>query len=302
MRLTFVTLDVFTNRSFAGNPLAVVLDAGELTGEQMQTIAREFNLSETIFVMKPADPANTARVRIFLPAAEIPFAGHPTLGCAILLAGQKAKPGCSFETEIRLEETAGLVPVKVTRIGEASHGMFTAPVIPHAAPGTTPSAALAAKALSIEESAIGFDRHAVGLWQGGPRFLFLPILSRSTLARCQVCEPYWSQMTGTAGVIGAYVYSRGGDHAETGFRARMFAPASGVPEDPATGAATAIFAAQLLASGELKPGTSRFRLEQGYEMGRPSDLDLEVDVSSGAVTAVRVGGQAIQVMEGILEV
>ncbi|MGH8865619.1 MAG: PhzF family phenazine biosynthesis protein, partial [Burkholderiales bacterium] len=112
MKLKFHTLDVFTNRKFGGNPLAVVLDADRLSTEQMQTIAREFNLSETIFVMKPADPANSAKVRIFFPAGEMAFAGHPTVGCAVLLAEQKYKPGCSFETEIRLEEGAGLVPVK----------------------------------------------------------------------------------------------------------------------------------------------------------------------------------------------
>ena len=107
MRRRFVTLDVFTNRKFGGNPLAVVLGADALSGEQMQTIAREFNLSETIFVLKPADASNTARVRIFLPSAEIPFAGHPTVGVAVLLAEMKHKPGCSFETEIRLEAVAG---------------------------------------------------------------------------------------------------------------------------------------------------------------------------------------------------
>ena len=118
MRYTFHTLDVFTNRRFGGNPLAVVLDADALTTEQMQTITREFNLSETIFVMKPENPANTAKVRIFFPGGEMAFAGHPTIGCAILLAEQKYKPGCSFETTILLEENAGLVPVKVSRIGD----------------------------------------------------------------------------------------------------------------------------------------------------------------------------------------
>ena len=132
MKLTFHTLDVFTGKKFGGNPLAVVLDADALSDAQMQTIAREFNLSETIFVMKPVDPANTAKVRIFFPTAEIPFAGHPTVGCAILLASKKYKDGCSFETSIRLEEVAGLVPVKVTRIGEVARAIFTAPVVPFA--------------------------------------------------------------------------------------------------------------------------------------------------------------------------
>ncbi len=132
MKLTFFTYDVFTNRPFAGNPLAIVEDADQLSDQQMQTIAREFNLSETIFIRKPKDAANTASVRIFFPTAEIPFAGHPTVGCAIHLAQKKYKPGCAFETEIRLEEVAGLVPVKVSRIGDHPRAQFTAPVVPFA--------------------------------------------------------------------------------------------------------------------------------------------------------------------------
>ncbi len=302
MRFDFATLDVFTNRRFAGNGLAVVLDADPLTTEQMQAIAREFNLSETIFVMKPADPAHTARVRIFFPTGEIPFAGHPTLGCAIFLAEQKYKPGCSFETLIMLEEVAGLVPVKISRIGDVSTGVFTAPIVPHAAKAALPSPALAAKALSLNENEIGFGAHCIGAWQGGPTFLFVPVKSRDALARCTVSEPSWSEMTGTSRIWNAYAYTAGGDHAETNYRARMFAPAAGVSEDPATGSATALLAAQLLASKELADGKTRLKLEQGYEMGRPSDLVLEADVAGGQLTAVRVGGQAVQVMEGSLEV
>src|SRR5438552_180838 len=118
MKFNFHTLDVFTSTRFGGNPLAVVLDADRLSTAQMQAIAREFNLSETIFVQTPESASNTAKVRIFFPQGEMPFAGHPTLGCAILLAEMNHKQGRSFETEIRLEEPAGLVPVKVTRIGE----------------------------------------------------------------------------------------------------------------------------------------------------------------------------------------
>src|SRR5438552_4584516 len=135
MRLHFHTLDVFTAIRFGGNPLAVVLGADSLSSAQMQAIAREFNLSETIFVQTPADTGNTAKVRIFFPTGEMPFAGHPTLGCAILLAEMNHKAGCSFETEIRLEEQAGLVPVRITRIGEMPVGMFTAPVVPFSADG-----------------------------------------------------------------------------------------------------------------------------------------------------------------------
>jgi trans-2,3-dihydro-3-hydroxyanthranilate isomerase len=300
MKLAFHTLDVFTGRRFGSNPLAVVLGADGLAAPVMQAIAREFNLSETIFVQTPESASNTAKVRIFFPTGEMPFAGHPTLGCAILLAEMKHKAGCSFETEIRLEEVAGLVPVKVTRIGDAPVGMFKAPVVPFRAKSAAPGKGDAAQALGLEPGDIGFDAHAIGVFEGGPRFLYIPVRSRAALAKARPQEPHWSAVTEAAEVDSAYLYTRGGDGAETSFRARMFAPAAGIPEDPATGSATAILAAQLLAAGELGEGTNRFSFEQGYEMGRPSDLRLEVDAASGKVTAVRVGGSAVRVSEGTI--
>ena len=192
MQLTFHTLDVFTNRRFGGNPLAVVLDADALSTEQMQTITREFNLSETIFVMKPEDPANTAKVRIFFPGGEMPFAGHPTVGCAVLLAEMKYKAGCSFETEIRLEEKAGLVPVKVSRIGDHPRAQFTAPVVPFAVDIPLPALISWRRRLSLEPGDIGFENHGIGVHQGGPRFFHVPVKSREALARCVVAEPHWS--------------------------------------------------------------------------------------------------------------
>jgi trans-2,3-dihydro-3-hydroxyanthranilate isomerase len=302
MQLSFHTLDVFTNRRFGGNPLAVVLGADALSTEQMQAITREFNLSETIFVMKPEDPANTAKVRIFFPGGEMPFAGHPTVGCAVLLAEMKYKAGCSFETEIRLEENAGLVPVKVSRIGDHPRAQFTAPVVPFAVDLPLPSIDLVAKALSLEPEDIGFDNHSHKVHQGGPRFFHVPVKTRAALARCVVAEPHWSKMIGALGVDNAYVYTRRGDSPKAHFRARMFAPTGGIPEDPATGSATALLAAQLLKAEALKDGTHQWQLEQGYEMGRPSDLFLEADVAGGALKAVRVAGQAVKVMQGTLEI
>jgi trans-2,3-dihydro-3-hydroxyanthranilate isomerase len=301
MRLPFHTYDVFTNRHFSGNPLAIVEEADALSDPQMQTIAREFNLSETIFVRTPSDPANTASVRIFFPTAEIPFAGHPTVGCAIHLASKKYKPGCSFETTIRLEEVAGLVPVKVSRIGDVPRAQFTAPVVPFAVDMPLPSVEETAQALSLSPADIGFDGHALGLYQGGPRFFYVPLNSREALAKARVIEPHWSRLTGGMGIGNAYLYVRGGDHAETHFRSRMYAPGEGIPEDPATGSATALLAAQLLQAEALKDGTHRWKLEQGYEMGRPSDLWLETDVAAAKLVAVRVAGQAVQIMSGVLE-
>ena len=301
MKLQFFTYDVFTAEKFGGNPLAIVIGADGLTPQQMQTIAREFNLSETIFVMRPDDLGNTAKVRIFFPTAEIPFAGHPTIGCAIFLAEQRQKPGCPFETEIRLEEVAGLVPVKVTRIGGVPRAMFTAPVTPYRVDVPVSGAAELASATGLTETDIGFDGHRPGVFEGGPRFLYVPVNSRAALAASRPIEPHWSAVTKACGVDAAFVYTRGGDAAGTHFRARMYSPTAGIPEDPATGSATALLAAQLLASEGLSDGTHRWQLEQGYEMGRPSDLVLEADVGGGTLNAVRVAGQAVQIMSGMLE-
>jgi trans-2,3-dihydro-3-hydroxyanthranilate isomerase len=301
MKLRYHTLDVFTAKRFGGNQLAVVHGADTLTDATMQAIAGEFNLPETIFVRKPAAAANTASVRIFTPKSELPFAGHPVVGCAVLLASQKHKDGCNFETDIRLEAPAGLVPLKVTRIGPTPRAIFTAPVLGAAVAGAMPTPAAAAAALGLEAGDIGIDSHAITHLKGGPSFFFVPIASRAALARAWPREPHWTEAFRKLSV-GVYLYARGGDAPATSFRARMFAPDSGIPEDPATGSATAAFARQLLTFEKLGQGTHTFALEQGYEMGRPSDLHLEIDVTGGDLAAVRVAGQAVQIAEGMLEV
>jgi trans-2,3-dihydro-3-hydroxyanthranilate isomerase len=297
MQLKFHTLDVFTHARFGGNPLAVVHDADELTTGQMQAITREFNLSETIFVMRPANAANTARVRIFFPGGEMPFAGHPVVGCAVLLASLSHDG--DFETEIRLEANAGFVPLKVVRKAGRASAQFTAPVIPFEVDAAKPDLELVAKALSLEAQDIGFDSHKLNVCRGGPTFFYVPVASRAALKRCVVAEPHWSEMIGGMGVDNAYVYAKG-DGAPH-FHARLFAPTGGIPEDPATGSATALFAAQLLRAGRLPNGVNAFSLQQGYDMGRPSDLALEADVKNGALTGVRVAGGAVRVMEGVLD-
>ena len=296
MRLTFHTLDVFTNRRFCGNPLAVVLDADHLSTEQMQTITREFNLSETTFVMKPDDPANTAKMRIFFPGGEMPFAGHPTLGTAILLAE------LSNLANIRFELKAGLTPVQISKTGHVYSGIFTAPIVPFHVDIKLPSVAETAQALNVAVDDIGFDGHGIASLEGGPRFFYVPVNSRSALEKSQVREPYWSALIAPlGGVDAAYLYTRGGDGPNASFRARMYSPTGGIPEDPATGSATALLAAQLLKAESLKDGTHTWQLEQGYEMGRPSDLGLEADVAGGKLIAVRVAGQAVRVMQGTLD-
>ncbi len=298
MRLRFFTVDVFTTRRFAGNPLAIVEAADAVTTAQMQMIAREFNLSETIFVQTPDDPAHTAKVRIFFPTAEIPFAGHPTIGCAVHLAQQAQGGEGDFETLITLEEVAGLVPVKVRRKNGAVTAQFTAPIIPHAHPGVIPDAQTAAHAVGLQAAQLGFGEHAIGLYAGGPAFLYLPVTNREALAAARPCEPYWSAMVEAANCDSAYLYWAG---APDSIHARMFSPTAGIPEDPATGSASAILAAQLLAGGALQEGMNSFQLRQGYDMGRPSDIALEVDVAGGKLVAVRVAGSSVAVSDGWLE-
>jgi trans-2,3-dihydro-3-hydroxyanthranilate isomerase len=303
MKLTFHTLDVFTHKKFGGNPLAVVMDADGLSTEQMQTICREFNLSETTFVLKPDDPSHTAKVRIFYPGGEMPFAGHPTLGTAALLAELKQKPGCSFETNITLELKAGLTPVRITRIADRVSGVFTAPVVPFHADVVLPEVADVAKALHLDVGDIGFDGHRIASLEGGPRFFYVPVKSRGALEKSMVIEPYWSALIRPInGIDAAYIYTRGGDATDTRYRARMYSPTGGIAEDPATGSATALLAAQLLTAEKLQDGTHKWKLEQGYEMGRPSDLSLEADVKGAKLVAVRVGGGAVRMMDGVLEV
>ncbi len=298
MKLHFHTLDVFTTRKFAGNPLAVVLGADHLTTQQMQTITREFNLSETTFVMQPDDPANTAKVRIFYPGGEMPFAGHPTIGTAILLAEMRGL------NEVRLELKAGLTPVKITRADGAVSATLTAPIVPFHVDVPLPSAVDTARALNLDPADIGFDSHQIASLEGGPRFFYVPVKSRAALEKSQVREPFWSELLKPMGnsVDAAYLYTRGGDGPNVSFRTRMYSPTGGIPEDPATGSATALLAAQLLRAEKLTHGTHQWKLEQGYEMGRPSDLRLEADVAGGALKAVRVGGHAVKVMSGEIEI
>ena len=301
MQLDFYTLDVFTTQKFGGNPLAVVLGADGLTTAQMQTITREFNLSETTFVMKPENAANTAKVRIFYPRGEMPFAGHPTIGTAILLAELKNKQGCTFETEVRLELQAGLTPVKVTRIADRVNARLRAPVIPRLSQGDVPLIRDVANALGISVGDIGFDGHQIALTRGAIGFLCVPVKSAAVVARSRIMEPQWSEIIkATDDMDAAYIYCRGGEDAGTHYHARMFSPTGGIPEDPATGSATVQMAAQLLAAEKLKDGLHLWNFEQGYEMGRPSQLKLEADVAQGVLREVRLAGSAVRMMSGEL--
>ncbi len=276
--LDFEVWDVFTDVPFAGNPLAIVTGADGLSTQQMQTIAREFNLSETIFLMAPRDPAHTARARIFFPTAEIPFAGHPTVGAALMLAGKRGL------NHVTLEEQAGLVPVQITD----GLARFQAPVTPFGL-DVAIDPVLAAQALDIDAQEIG--PHRIGVHEGGPRFLFVPVSSRDSLRRARPIEPHWSKLMAAGGVDSAYLYT-------ADFDARMFSPTAGIPEDPATGSASALLASQLLMNGGLNEGDNHFALKQGEDMGRLSRISLSVRVTAGAIETVHVAGQAVKISSG----
>ncbi len=287
--LPFHIYDVFTDRPFAGNPLAIVEDADGLSTSQMQTVARQFNLSETIFIQTPDDPAHTAKVRIFTPNAEIPFAGHPTIGCALHLS-DRAQDGV-----VTLEEVAGLVPVQIAD-GLAE---LTAPRIP-APIGTAPSPARVAEAVGLSTDQIG--PHAPGAFEAGPAFLFAQVRDLASLAAARPMEPGWTALIDGAGIddtgrsaVGLYLYAEGRD---TDLQARMFAPNDSIPEDPATGSATAILAGQLQANGALKTGQTVLNIAQGVEMDRPSQLRLTIDRTDTTLSQIRVAGRAVPVSHG----
>ncbi|MDO5603996.1 MAG: PhzF family phenazine biosynthesis protein [Paracoccus sp. (in: a-proteobacteria)] len=280
----YLIYDVFTDRAFAGNPLAVVMGADGLSTAQMQAITREFNLSETIFVMAPRERAHCARVRIFCPTAELPFAGHPTIGCALHLSGGQ-------DGDLVLEEEAGPVPVTI-RDGLAE---FTAPrlPVPH---GPAPDPALIAQALDLAPADLGFGGHRAAVWQGGPAFLFVPLAGLDALARARPIEPQWSRLTAAAGTDSAYLYTPGGP----GVRARMFWPPNG--EDPATGSASALLAAQFHAAGDLAGGWTVLELEQGVEMGRASRITLSARLDHGRLAEIRIKGRAVQIASGRIRI
>jgi trans-2,3-dihydro-3-hydroxyanthranilate isomerase len=292
MQRRFVTLDVFTNRRFAGNPLAVVLDAGGLDTAAMQAITREFNLSETVFVLPAQNHAHRARYRIFTPGRELPFAGHPTVGTALLLA---RRDGGSAARDLVLEAEVGPVPCHVAPAeGTAS---FKLPVLPIEAGLRAATPELAA-ALTLAESDIGFANFKPSAWSGGVPYTFVPLKSRDAVARAR---PDLAKFEALSGPPSLFIFSRETVEAGHHFHARMFAPSFGILEDPATGSAVAALAGLLACHAGLADGTHTFAIEQGYEMGRPSQIYLGLTMVGGKLAAGTVGGGAVIVTEGAIE-
>jgi trans-2,3-dihydro-3-hydroxyanthranilate isomerase len=289
--LRFRTADVFTSRRYAGNPLAFVPDAAGLETEVLGAIAREFNLSETVFVTAASTDRRRFDVRIFTPASEIPFAGHPTVGCAILLVEDgKVELNAAGTAEIVLVEQAGEVPVRIRRDGSGLWARFTAPAIPKLIPIDIPARDAAAM-LGLPAGAVLCDPTAFGVGLG---FLFVQLGDLEALARASLDPGHWRRLVGGSQASQIYPYVR----TPGAIRARMFAPDQGIIEDPATGSA-AVALAGLLA-GRSQDGAHAWTIHQGVEMGRPSLIKLFADVVGGAPTRIEVEGRAVPLSEGVL--
>jgi trans-2,3-dihydro-3-hydroxyanthranilate isomerase len=300
MQLDFVTVDVFTDRRFGGNPLAVVLNADGLMPAQMQAIAAEFNLSETTFVLPPKDPAHTAEVRIFTPKAELPFAGHPNVGTGFVLASLGQVYGRTTGDPLLFEEKAGLVPLALLREGGAIVGArLTAPR--PLSRGAEIDVDVVAAACSLAAEDIETRNHRPCVASCGTAFIFAELKSREALAAAQPRPEIFSRHFPVDGATGIHLYlSDGSEGAD--IRARMFAPMHGVTEDPATGSAN-VAVAGLLASLRPEPELSlELRIIQGVEMGRPSALDASAQKRGGRVVETRIGGRCVFVARGTIEI
>lgn len=299
MSRRFFILDVFTRTALAGNPLAVVLAAEGLDEARMQAIAAEFNLSETVFVFEPKDDRHRAGLRIFTPTRELPFAGHPTIGTAVLLAhlDRAGEPGA---VAFGLEETIGVVScVAEIERADRGHARFRAPALPRVAGESSRTADLA-RVLGLEAGEVGFGRHQPSRHAAGVAFQFVPVASLDALARARPSPEALARLFGD-GPPPLYVYARA-DASGHGYRARMFAPGLGVREDPATGSAAVAFAGVLMQCEPLGDGEHDVVIEQGIEMGRPSEIGLQAVIRDGALAAVEIAGAAVIVAEGGLRV
>jgi trans-2,3-dihydro-3-hydroxyanthranilate isomerase len=318
MDLPFHTLDVFTDRTFGGNPLGVFPDAAHLPGDLMQRIALEMNLSETVFLGPPETPSGAARVRIFTPGREVPFAGHPTVGTAIFLASQGVQaPGVqagtpvgddgSGEITLMLEENVGPVPVVVRfEDGRPIFARFTTAVLPEHRPSPH----------SVEDLAamIGLDPADIGgmepdgselspeMVSCGLEYFVIPVRTIDAVRRSVLDTARWQRMLADGWAHHVYVVCMDAEGADVDVHVRMYAPGSGVPEDPATGSAAAALGGYLSAANGSERASLSWTVEQGIEMGRPSLLYVEAERQDGATSAVRVGGSAVHVSRGTMSV
>jgi trans-2,3-dihydro-3-hydroxyanthranilate isomerase len=264
----------------------------------MQAIAREFSLSETVFVLAPEDPNSRARIRIFTPRAELPFAGHPTIGTAVLLARLDGGEG---ERALVLEEGIGPVDCMAEPLdGDRGRARFDVAREPESVGEVADAAALAA-ALGLTLDDLGCEKFLPGHWSAGVPFTFVPVHSLEVVERSRPDPRLWDETFGPDDPAAVFVFCRQTVDRGHAFHARMFAPGLGVAEDPATGSAVAAFAGLLARDGGLPNGTHDLGIEQGYEMGRPSLIRLAVELRGGTLFGATIGGDAVVVSEGTIE-
>jgi trans-2,3-dihydro-3-hydroxyanthranilate isomerase len=294
----YAIYDVFTSQPLAGNQLAVVFDCDGLETARMQAIASEFNLSETTFILPPDDPAHEARVRIFVPVRELPFAGHPTVGSAVALGELRHGAG---KRAFVLEEQVGNIPCRVEVAESGSHAEFDLPRLPEqidfeVAPD------LVAAALGLSPQDIGFENHEVSVWTAGVPYVCVPVKRIEAVRNMRLNEAAWLDLVRLPGAISAapYIYCPGGNLAGSNFHARMLAPWDGIKEDPATGSAAAALSGAFSRFEALTGGQTRFVIEQGVEMGRPSSIEVTLLMDAGVLSKVSIGGQAVRIAEGHL--
>ena len=301
MNYRYCTADVFTKVAFGGNQLAVLPDARGLSDAQMQNIAREFNYSETVFVLPP-EAGGTRRLRIFTPGSEIPFAGHPTVGAAHVLAAIGEIPLTGAETKIVFEEGVGPVPVTIRAEGGSPvFCQLSVSKLPEVGP-QPPTRTTLAEILGLDVSDIvGGSTPAQALSCGLP-FLIVPLKNREAVAKARVKLDRWEEVLQRFWAPDIMVFAKDAEQDGHDIRARVFVPGQGVPEDPATGSANATLAGYLAQRDARTDGTLRWVVEQGFEMGRPSILEIEADKVAGQLTAIRVGGASVMMAEGALRV
>lgn len=302
-RFRFLTADVFTDQPFGGNQLAVFPDARNIPDERLQAVAREFNLSETTFVYPATDAANTRRLRIFTPHTELPFAGHPTVGTAhVLAATGELELAAGPTTRIVFEEAVGPVPVSIrTEGGRPAFCQLTTAMLPERGPAPPPRAAIA-EVLGLAPEELLDGAWEARAWSCGVPYLLVPVRDLDAVRRARIRLDAWDRTLSGTWAPELLVFARGGERAGSDLHGRMFAPGFGIAEDPATGSAAAALAGYLAPLSGRMDGTLRWVLEQGFEMQRPSILEIECDLRDGAPSEVRVGGSTVIVSEGTMEI
>jgi trans-2,3-dihydro-3-hydroxyanthranilate isomerase len=289
--------DVFTSIRFGGNQLAVLPEAEGLSDRQMQQIAREFNFSESAFVL-PAEQGHTRRVRIFTPTAEVPFAGHPNIGTAFVLATVGSFGPIDPTITVTFEEKAGLVPITIGRRSGTVWCELSAPE--RLSLGKTMSRESVASAVSLAADDVVTTTHLPQVASVGLPFLIAELKDRAALTRARVNAPGFDALAAQGVIPDVHLYTKSAD--EFDLRTRMFAPFDGVPEDPATGSANCALAGLLRHHGDAADGAVSWRIAQGVEMGRPSILEAQAEKRGGSVVGTRIGGASVLVSEGVIHI